>query len=114
MECARRPSPRQEAFMRTIRRSFASLALGAGSLLIVVSPVPLHAADHAQKNDAHASTAVRSDVPSSHAGTERPARVRGASTHQADTAKVNINTADIKELMTLTGVGRKVAERIVE
>ena len=28
-------------------------------------------------------------------------------------AKVNINTADVKELMTLNGVGHKVAERIV-
>ena len=27
---------------------------------------------------------------------------------------MNINTADVKELMTLTGVGRKVAEKIVE
>ena len=29
-------------------------------------------------------------------------------------AKVNINTASVKELMTLKGVGHKVAERIVE
>lgn len=28
--------------------------------------------------------------------------------------KVNINTADVKTLMTLAGVGRKVAEKIVE
>jgi competence protein ComEA len=28
--------------------------------------------------------------------------------------RVNINTADVKELMTLSGVGQKVAERIVE
>lgn len=28
--------------------------------------------------------------------------------------KVNINTADVKELMTLNGVGRRVAEKIVE
>ncbi len=28
--------------------------------------------------------------------------------------KVNINTADVKALMTLEGVGRKVAEKIVE
>lgn len=27
---------------------------------------------------------------------------------------VNINTADVKQLMTLTGVGRKAAEKIVE
>jgi competence protein ComEA len=29
-------------------------------------------------------------------------------------AKVNINSADVKELMTLAGVGRKVAQRIVD
>lgn len=28
--------------------------------------------------------------------------------------KVNINTADVKALMTLDGVGRKLAEKIVE
>ncbi|HEV8641128.1 MAG TPA: helix-hairpin-helix domain-containing protein [Methylomirabilota bacterium] len=28
--------------------------------------------------------------------------------------KVNVNTADVKDLMTLSGVGRKVAEKIVE
>jgi competence protein ComEA len=28
--------------------------------------------------------------------------------------KVNINTADVKELMKLSGVGRSVAERIVQ
>jgi competence protein ComEA len=29
-------------------------------------------------------------------------------------AKININTASVKELMGLTGIGHKVAERIVE
>jgi competence protein ComEA len=28
--------------------------------------------------------------------------------------KVNINTASVKDLMTLTGVGKKIAEKIVE
>jgi competence ComEA-like helix-hairpin-helix protein len=32
----------------------------------------------------------------------------------ADHSVVNINTADVKSLMTLDGVGRKVAEKIVE
>jgi competence ComEA-like helix-hairpin-helix protein len=46
---------------------------------------------------------------------DQPARVRAAEKPQGDThAKININTADVKSLMTLTGVGRKVAERIVE
>jgi len=43
------------------------------------------------------------------AAKERPARVVAVPSE----ATVNINTAGVKELMTLTGVGRKVAERIV-
>jgi competence protein ComEA len=41
-------------------------------------------------------------------------RVRSAEKPASTQAKVNINSADVKSLMTLTGVGRKVAERIVE
>ncbi len=40
---------------------------------------------------------------------DRPARVVAIPSE----APVNINTAGVKELMTLTGVGRKAAERIV-
>lgn len=47
------------------------------------------------------------------AGAEKPggAEVK-ASVPAGD--KVNINTADVKELMKLSGVGRSVAERIVQ
>jgi competence protein ComEA len=41
-----------------------------------------------------------------------PARTLTASAAVGD--KININTADVKALMTLEGVGRKVAEKIVE
>ncbi len=41
-------------------------------------------------------------------------RVVPATAEKTGDAKVNVNTADVKGLMTLTGVGRKVAERIVE
>ena len=44
-------------------------------------------------------------APPSH--TENPAAT-------ATGAPVNINTADVKELMKLEGVGRRVAEKIVE
>ena len=44
-------------------------------------------------------------APPSHSGT---------ATAAPDTAPVNINTADVKELMKLEGVGRRVAEKIVE
>lgn len=45
---------------------------------------------------------------------EQPSRPREASASVTVGDKVNINTADVKDLMTLSGVGRKVAERIVE
>jgi competence protein ComEA len=41
-----------------------------------------------------------------------PARNGRAAVQAPD--RVNINTADVKTLMTLDGVGRRVAERIVE
>lgn len=52
------------------------------------------------------------------AGHALAAAVTPAPTFTASAAvggeKVNINTASVKELMTLAGVGRKVAEKIVE
>lgn len=45
------------------------------------------------------------------------AEVRGGQTVTTTSAlgeKVNINTAGVKELMTLEGVGRRVAEKIME
>jgi competence protein ComEA len=49
-------------------------------------------------------------------GTVAPALAGGPEVKTSATAgdKVNINTADIEALMTLSGIGRKVAERIVE
>jgi len=38
----------------------------------------------------------------------------GARASAPDAAPININTADVKELMKLEGVGRRVAEKIVE
>jgi len=46
-----------------------------------------------------------SAAPPSHTGASAPAPAAAA---------VNINTADVKELMKLEGVGRRVAEKIVE
>ena len=43
-----------------------------------------------------------------------PSRSGATTTSAPDTARVNINTADVKELMKLEGVGRRVAEKIVE
>ena len=44
------------------------------------------------------------------AGRGSPGTTATAATHDT----VNINTADVKELMALDGIGHKVAERIVE
>ncbi|PYN47025.1 MAG: competence protein ComEA [Candidatus Rokuibacteriota bacterium] len=38
----------------------------------------------------------------------------GTAASSPDAAPININTADVKELMKLEGVGRRVAEKIVE
>ena len=47
------------------------------------------------------------------AGAAPPAHT-GAAAPKPDAAPININTADVKELMKLEGVGRRVAEKIVE
>jgi competence protein ComEA len=38
----------------------------------------------------------------------------GAATTAPETTPININTADVKELMKLQGVGRSLAEKIVQ
>ena len=53
------------------------------------------------------------------AGAETDRGQHGSRTHDKSSAAphhepVNINTADVKSLMTLDGVGHKVAEKIVE
>jgi competence protein ComEA len=50
-------------------------------------------------------------------GTMAPAFAGGQETHTSSVTagdRVDINTADVAALMTLGGIGRKVAERIVE
>lgn len=44
----------------------------------------------------------------------KPDRTTTVSTAVGADGKININTASVKELMTLKGIGHKVAERIVE
>jgi competence ComEA-like helix-hairpin-helix protein len=101
--------------MRTIRRSVAPFALAACSLATLVAPAPLRAADHPEKQIQR--TPAHEDGANAQNGKDHPVRVRPGAHHASDkhdTDKVNINTAEVKELMTLTGVGRKVAEKIVE
>ena len=105
--------------MLTIRRSVVPFALVAFPLVMFLAPHAL-AADRAEKPPLRSATPSHVDTPIDH-DKDHPVRVRPAPPHHAaekshpdphDT--VNINTADVKELMTLTGVGRKVAEKIVE
>ncbi len=85
------------------------------ALVVVVAP-PLAASDHADKPVLRSSSPAHVDAPhDADADKHHPVRVRDTDRHHADaTEKININTADVKSLMSLTGVGRKVAERIVE
>jgi competence ComEA-like helix-hairpin-helix protein len=57
--------------------------------------------------------ALGSSAPLS-AGAAPPSHTGAKPTSAPDAAPVNINTADVKELMKLEGVGRRVAEKIVE
>ena len=103
--------------MLTIRRSLVPFVLLAFS--VVALGVPRAMAADAQKPALRSTAPAHVDAPKDHHDKDHPARVRPASStsdrsHRDAHDKVNINTADVKELMTLTGVGRKVAEKIVE
>ena len=105
--------------MLTIRRSFIPFVLVAFPLALLLAPRAL--AGEAEKLPMRSTTPAHVDAPKDHHDKDHPARVRASSPQHASEKshpdahdKVNINTADVKELMTLTGVGRKVAEKIVE
>ena len=101
--------------MVIIRRSFASLTLVAFPLVMLAAPCAL-AADQ-DKPTLRSTPPAHVGPPNDRHDKDRPVHVRPASSeksHPDAHDKVNINSADVKELMTLTGVGRKVAEKIVE
>jgi competence ComEA-like helix-hairpin-helix protein len=104
--------------MLTIRRSFVPFAFVAFPLLML--PATRSLAADTEKPTLRSTPPSHVDAPSP-PNKDHPARVRPASSPQVAEKsqrdardKVNINTADVKTLMTLTGVGRKVAEKIVE
>jgi competence protein ComEA len=106
--------------MFIIRRSLIPFALLAFPL-VTLGPSRVLAADSEKQPAVRSTMPSHVDAPKDHHDKDHPARVRPASqshpsdkTHQDGHDKVNINTADVKALMTLTGVGRKVAEKIVE
>ena len=82
------------------------MILHALSALVVLLTLLVSGLAHGQGPRTGAEAAAVTDVAPK---TARPPRVVAAPSE----ARVNINTADIKELMTLPGVGRKVAQRIV-
>src|SRR6266851_854610 len=104
MECARRSFFRQEDPMLTLLLA-----------LVLFVPATVVATERADKPALRSAAPAHVDAPREHPDRDHPVRVRGAEKPQGDAhAKININTADVKSLMTLTGVGRKVAEKIVE
>jgi competence protein ComEA len=82
------------------------------SLLLHILPVLAVLVASLSPGPAHAQAGRRAEEPAGRAEpvkAARPARVAAT----PGEAAVNINAADVKELMTLSGVGRKVAQRIV-
>jgi competence protein ComEA len=110
MECAGRTFSRQEDPMVTLAASLVPLA--PTMLVLVVLAAAPAAAERADKPPLRSTMPAHVDAPRERS--DAPARVRAVEKPAAGLAKVNINTADVKSLMTLTGVGRKVAEKIVE
>jgi len=87
----------------------AVLVSFALALAVVLAP-SLAAAERAEKPALRSTMPTQFDAP--RPPSDKPARVRVVESDKPP--KVNINTADVKSLMTLTGVGRRVAEKIVE
>ncbi len=85
-------------------------------VLVASAAMPAHAADRPDKPPLRSALPSHVEAPRDpHEKTRVSAPPRAAErTRAAAHDKVNINAADVKTLMTLTGVGRKVAEKIVE
>src|SRR5437588_11400851 len=104
MKCARRSFFRQEDPMLTLFLA-----------LVLLVPATVVATERADKPVLRATAPAHVDAPRDHPEKDHPVRVRGVEKSGEDAhAKININTADVKSLMGLTGVGRKVAGKIVE
>jgi competence protein ComEA len=103
---------RAYAFFRQ-EASMFPVVLVALALVVLHAPV-VRASERIEKPALHSSAPSRVDAPPARSDKTRVAAPASEKTQTASTAKVNVNTADVKSLMTLTGVGRKVAEKIVE
>lgn len=92
--------------MMTRRRSLAVLVLAAlAGPGLALRPAAAQGAKR-MEDPSERPAKARATEPA-----EKPAKARA--TEPPSAGPVNINRADVAELMTLSGVGRKVAERIV-
>ena len=89
------------------------------ALLLVLFSVPIPSPAGAQPADKPAlrtTMPTQVEAPRDQPAASRPPRaVQRTATEVKDKEreKININSADVKQLMALTGVSRKMAERIV-
>src|SRR5262245_19979116 len=89
------------------------------ALLLIAPPFPAVPSDADVTNTADAKTddARNSDAGAPKASPVKPdphAKPAKIVSPGKASDRVNVNTADVKQLMTLDGVGHRVAERIVE
>jgi competence protein ComEA len=84
------------------------------ALLLVAPPVPAAPSENGAATSAGTATPGAAKSPRRTTDAKTGAVTRSAATTRATGDRVNINSADVKELMTLSGIGRTVAERIVE
>jgi len=93
----------------------AARPLALAVTLFALTPLAAAAPDGADKPPLRSSIPPHLDAPPRSATPARVVEPRRTAERRAVDAKskVNINTADVKGLMTLTGVSRKLAEKIV-
>jgi len=97
------------------------MPIAGRSLVFVLLLVPMPLAAAAQSAEKPAEKPVLRSTMPAHvdaprtpaSGPHAPRAVQRAAAEVKDKDKVNINNADVKQLMALSGVSRKIAERIV-
>jgi competence protein ComEA len=87
------------------------ITLSSLALVLIALVAPVAAAERADKPALRTAVPPSLDAPRAAADKAEPVRVRTGD--RAPREKVNINTADATALMTLSGVGRALAEKIV-
>ena len=98
--------------MTTTHRTLAfMLAFAVATAGGLVQPTLVAARDTEDKK----STPAMSDKGDHKDRSDKPARVKSDHSDKGErTSRININTADVPQLMSLTGVQKRTAEKIVE